>query len=333
MKGFNIRFAWSLFALTLGLAIFASCSDRGRATSTGSQGGKKKQSSYRFVMISKVVHPWFDEVEKGALEAAKNLEKQTGDTFEIEYRAPENADVVLQNEIIEQTIATNPDGIFIDLLDPDGNRVLLEEAISRGIHVVIFDSVSPPGMDLTEVNNDFAKQSEYAAEKLVEMIGGKGKVAIMQGVPTAPNHRIRAEAHRAVFDRYPEIIVVAEGIDNDSIEQAQDQAAAIMAGHPDLGGFVTCDAAGPIGIGAAIREAGMAGKILLSGSDFLPPMRQLMEEGIMQFSACTQPLMQGQYAVIALWQSSIGRPVPRVIDTGIGLLTPELAADPNFVGF
>lgn len=198
---------------------------------------------------------------------------------------------------------------------------------------MIFDSVSPPGMNLTEVNNDFAEQSAYASEKLAEMLNYKGKVAIMQGHPTAPNHRIRTEAHRSVFAKYPDIEVVAEGIANDSIEQAQEQAAAILSAHPDLNGFVTSDAAGPIGIGTAIREAGKAGEVLLIGLEDLPPMIQLMNEGIMQFSSCTKPLMQGQYSVIALWQHAIGQPVPRVIDTGIGFLTKELAADPNYVGF
>lgn len=326
----KIRVVFCSLLLIVVIAMFTACSGDGNVEGSTD---KKQQKSYRFVMISKVVHPWFDQVEKGAILAAESLAKETGDKFEIEYHAPESADVVQQNELIERAIATNPDGIFIDLLDPDGNRVLLEEAISRDIPVVIFDSVSPPGMDLTEVNNDFAKQSEYASEKLAEMLDYKGKVAIMQGVPTAPNHRIRTEAHRAVFDKYPDIVIVAEGIANDSIEQAQEQAASILSAHPDLGGFVTADAAGPIGIGAAIREAGMAGKVLLIGLEDLPPMIQLMNEGIMQFSSCTKPLMQGQYSVIALWQSKNGYPVPRVIDTGIGLLTPELAADPNYVGF
>lgn len=321
----------SIVVLLLFSILFAACTAQEEAEKTDQIA--ETQRTFRFVMISKVVHPWFDQVEKGAIAAAERLSEETGDIVEVEYRAPENADVVQQNEIIERTIATNPDGIFIDLLDPDGNRVLLEEAISRGIPVVIFDSVSPPGMNLTEVNNDFAEQAAYASERLAEMINYKGKVAIMQGVPTAPNHRIRTESHRAVFAKYPDIEVVAEGIANDSIEQAQEQAASILSAHPDLNGFVTSDAAGPIGIGSAIREAGKAGEVLLIGLEDLPPMIQLMNEGIMQFSACTKPLMQGQYSVLALWQQAIGQPSPRVIDTGIGLLTTELAADPNYVGF
>lgn len=107
--------------LVLAITLFSSCSrgtegnDDGQMANDG-QMVNDEQKTFRFVMISKVVHPWFDQVEKGALAAAENLAAETGDIFKVEYRAPENADVVQQNEIIERTIATNPDGIFLTCL-------------------------------------------------------------------------------------------------------------------------------------------------------------------------------------------------------------------------
>ena len=59
------------------------------------------------------------------------------------------------------------------------------------------------------------------------------KVALIEGVPTAPNHKKRFETSKEFF-KLPEIEIVAEGVDNDSIEQAQKQAAAIIAAHLTL---------------------------------------------------------------------------------------------------
>ena len=42
------------------------------------------------------------------------IEDQTGSKVSIDYRAPQSADVVMQNEILERSIATKPDGIAID---------------------------------------------------------------------------------------------------------------------------------------------------------------------------------------------------------------------------
>ncbi|MFV0358520.1 substrate-binding domain-containing protein [Tropicimonas sp.] len=285
--------------------------------------GMTKKDSYRFVVIPKVVHPWFDLVNDGAKQAAAVIEAQTGSKVQIDYSAPQQADVVQQNQIIESSIATRPDGIAIDLLDASGNRASLEEALGQGIPVTIFDSVPPEGMDLTSIGNDFCEQAEIAAHRLAELLGGEGEVAIMMGVPTAPNHAIRAECHQKTFDSYPDITVVATGIDNDSIETAQKQAAAIMQANPNLKGWVACDAAGPIGIGQAIQEAGKVGEVLLVGLDNLAEMKQLIRDGVADSSSSTKPEMQGYWSVMAMWQQAVGIEAPKYFDTGIAVLTRD----------
>lgn len=64
--------------------------------------------------------------------------------------------------------------------------------------------------------------------------GTRREVAIILGVPTAPNHMIRAKCHEETLKLYPKITIVAKGIDNDEIEIAREQAAAIMQAHPNL---------------------------------------------------------------------------------------------------
>ena len=286
-------------------------------------GPAEAKESYRFVIVPKVVHPWFDLVHEGALQAADYLKKTAGVEVTIEYRAPQQANVVEQNQILERAIATQPDGIAIDLLDAAANKPVLQEAIDRGIHVVAFDSVPPEGMVFTSIGNDFCEQAKIAAERLVEILGGKGEVAIMQGVPTAPNHKIRYECHKEVFAKYPDIKVVAEGIDNDDIETAQKQAAAIMQAHPELDGWVASDAAGPIGIGQAIKEAGLVGKVKMVGLDNLPDMIELIKDGVADSSSSTRPHIQGFYSVMMLYDATNGIVTPKTIDTGILFITPD----------
>ena len=293
--------------------------------------GVAQAGESRFVIIPKVVHPWFDKVNEGAMEAAEMLTKATGTKFTIDYRAPQTADVVTQNEILERAIATRPSGIAIDLLDPDGNRAVLEDAISQGIPVVIFDSESPEGMDITTVGNDFAMQAAVASERLAKLLNYEGEVAIMQGVPTAPNHRIRAESHRAVFAKYPKMTVVAEGVDNDDIQTAQKEAASIISAHPNLRGMVACDAAGPVGIGIAIKEADKVGKVILVGLDDLNQLIELINEGVAESSSSTKPKMQGYWSVLAMWQKALGVNMPLRIDTGVVIVTREMAK--NYTGF
>ena len=142
-----------------------------------------KKAEYKFVIVPKVVHPWFDQVNEGAKKAAKMIEDQTGSKVNIDYRAPQSADVVMQNEILERSIATKPDGIAIDLLDGEGNRAVIEEALSRQIPVVVFDSEPPSGMSLTSIGGDFAQQARVAGEKLADSLIRKEKSPSCKGFP------------------------------------------------------------------------------------------------------------------------------------------------------
>lgn len=282
-----------------------------------------EKKDLRFVIVPKCVHPWFDEVNKGAQKQADMLSSQLGIKVEIDYRAPATADVTEQNSVLQQSAATKPDGIALDPLDYDGNKAVIEEIQAQGIPVILFDAPSPEGSGLTSVGNDFSEQGRLAAAYLVELLGGKGKVAVMQGVPTAPNHMERYEAHLAYLAQYPDIVVVDGGIDNDNIETAQSQAAAIIAANPDLNGYLCCDASGPIGIANAIKEAGKQDQILAVGMDNLIEILEAVQDGSLKASSSTLPQMQGEYAILMMWQAACGMEIPAMVDTGIGFYTPE----------
>lgn len=282
---------------------------------------------YRFVIVPKAVAPWFDSVNAGAEQAARMIEAQSGAEVEIVYSAPQESQVAIQNQILEQAIATRPDGIAVDPLDANANRAILQEALDQGIKVVIFDSPAPEGLQVSSVGNDFCEQAQIASQRLVELLGEEGQVAIMMGTPTAPNHAIRVRCHQAVFSEYPDIEVVATGINNDSIVQAQNQAATIMQAHPDLDGWVVSEASGPIGIGQALKEGGKVGEVQLVGLERLPEMLQLVDEGVADSTVANRPEAQGYWTVQALWQQVLGVAAPDYMDTGVDLITRDNLGD------
>jgi ribose transport system substrate-binding protein len=276
----------------------------------------------RFVIISKVVHPWFDEVNNGALVQAKVLGKQLGIKITIDYIPPAKADVIEQNSILEKAAATGPDGIAVDPLDAVDNMPIIDKIRKQGIPIIVFDSPSPePG--ISSVGNNFTQQGIIAAERLVGLIGKSGKIAVMQGFPTAPNHKERYDAQITVLKKYPGITIVDGGIDNDDIQTAQQQAMVVLASNPDLNGYLCCDASGPIGIAAAIKEAGKVGKVKVVGMDGIKPILQAIKEGILESSSSTIPRMQGSMSILMLWQASLGIQIPQTIDTGIDIITQE----------
>jgi ribose transport system substrate-binding protein len=273
----------------------------------------------RFVMIPKLPHPWFELVRDGADAAARMISAQTTTPAVVDYRPPARSELTSQAEILQAAIRSRPNGITIDLVDAEGLRPLLEQARRQGIAVNVFDSEPPNKLPLTSIGNDYCLQARIASERLVQLLGGQGEVAIMQGVPTAPNHAIRARCHRQVFDGHPGIRVVASPIDNDNISTAEEQARATMGAYPGLRGWVVYDAGGGIGVGRAITALGKKGKVQVVALDDLPELLQLIDAGVVDSTAATKPFSQGYWAVISLWQQGLAAPSIERIDTGISV--------------
>jgi len=280
------------------------------------------EKTLRFVIIPKVDHPWFDEVQKGALAQAEILSRELSTDVAIDYLPPSVCDVAEQNEILESAARSNPSGIAVDPVDAIGHMAAIRRIRDQGIPVVLFDSPSPD-TSITSVGNNFAQQGIIAAERLVKLIGQTGKVAVMQGFPTAPNHKERYEAQMAVLKQYPGITVVDGGIDNDEIETARQQALSVLESHPDLKGYLCCDASGPIGIAAAIKEAGKVGTVKVVSMDGIKPILDAIKEGVIDSSSATIPKMQGSMSILILWQASLGVQLPQTVDTGIDVITQE----------
>lgn len=280
------------------------------------------ETDFRFVIIPKVSHPWFEEVVKGARDQAHLLQMRLGADIVVEYRPPGSASVTEQNAILDETLATRPNGIALDPVDAVARIPAVERIQGAGIPLLLFDAPSGES-GIPSVGNDFTRQGVVAAEHLAGLLAGRGKVAVMRGVPSAPNHDERYRAQLSVLKRYPGIVVIDGGTDNDDIETARQQAAAVLASNPDLSGYLCCDAAGPIGIAAAVRQARRVGTVKVVGMDGIRPILDAIREGVIQASSSTKPRMQGSMAILMLWQAALGAPVPNAIDTGIDVITPE----------
>lgn len=273
----------------------------------------------RFVLIPKVSHPWYEAVRQGAETAGRMIQQQSGRSVRIDYQPPTTAQVSQQARLLEAAIRSKADGITIDLLDGDGLRPLLQQARSAGIALSVFDSEAPADLAITSIGNDFCKQAQIASQRLVDLLAGKGQVAIMHGVPTAPNHAIRVACHQQLFARHPGIQVVATPNDDDNIATAERQALSTMRRFPALKGWVVADAGGAIGVARAVQALGRQGTVKVVGLDDLPELLLQIKGGVVDSTAATRPAAQGYWSVLSLWQQRLGAPTLEHIDTGISV--------------
>jgi ribose transport system substrate-binding protein len=277
----------------------------------------------RFVIVPKVAnHPWFNEIHQGALAQAKLLGRELGIEVLVESIAPTICDVTEQNAVLDEILKLEPTGVAVDPVDAITHMTAINRIRAKGIPVVLFDSPSPDH-SIPSIGNNFEEQGEIAAERLAKLIGYAGKVAVMQGFPLAPNHQARYEAQLAILSKYPEIYVVDGGVDNDEIDTAYQQCCATLELHPDLRGYLCCDASGPIGIAKALKKSAKVGRVSVVSMDGIKPILDAIKEGVIESSSATKPRMQGSMSILMLWQASLGVQIPQLIDTGIDVITQD----------
>lgn len=273
----------------------------------------------KIVHIPKVVHPWFDLVQIGAENMAALLTENTNTKVSVEYIAPATADVAEQNAIIQQAAARGITGIFIDPLDEQGNKQVFDEVRDLGILITVYDC--SPFADYTAVAASATDMAQYELDRLMELINEEGKVALMQGFPTAPSHKQRYDFLKEALKAYPNIEVVDGGVDNDDMETARQQAAATIAANPDLVGYLGCDAAFPVGVAQAIKEAGKVGEIQAVGIGEMVSILNYVKEGVLDSSVYIAPDQQGAYSVMLHYMNHLGYykqgvQIPKFIDIG-----------------
>ncbi|MFA0752756.1 MAG: hypothetical protein IMHGJWDQ_000518 [Candidatus Fervidibacter sp.] len=230
-----------------------------------------------------------------------------------------------QIDIVENLITRGVDAIGISPCDGKALVPVIEKAVAKGIPVVTVDSDAKTNKRLAYIGTDNEKAGEMAARELVKLMGGKGKVLIIQGVPGAENLMQRVKGFKRVIARYPQIRIASEQACQSDQALALNITENALTAHPDLGGIFGVNAPGAPGAAQAVKAVGKAGKVKIVGFDALPDTVRYCAEGVIQAIVEQRPYRMGYLAVRYLKEALEGKKIPRMVDTGVDIITPERA--------
>lgn len=224
------------------------------------------KKEYNLVFIPKLVHTWYEGVKTGIDEAVEELADR-GVTVNYVWDAPADAVVTDQTAKMEANAATQPDGISVAIIDPSAETAVINELIDAGIHVETFDVDAPDSKREFYCGHSTNYQDGYdMAKMMADHIGGEGQVAILSGSLSAQNHIDRVQGFKDCLEKnYPNIEVVDEQPDNDSVEDALSITEGYISTYPDLKAIFGCNGAAPNGACRAVKDAGKSGKITVVG--------------------------------------------------------------------
>jgi len=292
------------------------------------RGTEQAGGAPRIALVLKTANnPFFIDMQKGAEEAAKKL----GVTL-IVQAAEREVDVEKQMQIIENLIQTRVAALCVT---PSGSREIvpaIEKANRAGIPVVIVDTrvdaktmSESKGKIATFIGSDNYEGGRLAGEYIAKKLGGKGKVAVLEGIPGHETGDSRLKGFREALKAAPGIEIVASQTANWERDQGFNVFQNILQSHPEIQAVFACSDLMALGAVEAIAAAKKTGQITVVGFDASDEARQAILKGTMDATVAQSPAMMGALAVENAYRLTRGEPVKDQFVVPIKLITKENA--------
>ncbi len=257
-------------------------------------------------------HQFWQAVKAGAEKAAVDY------NVTITFEGPETEAMVdKQVEMVQAALDKNPAALCLAALDTQALIPLLEKAQAANIPVIGFDSGVDSDIPLSTAATDNIAAAAVVADKMAELIGGSGQVAVIVHDQTSRTGIDRRDGFvNQMAEKYPDIEIVDIQYGGGDQLKSTDLAKAIIQAHPDLKGFFGANEGSIIGVLNAVSEMGKEGEIVVIGYDSGQQQMDAIRAGTEAGAVTQDPIGIGYKCVEAAVKALNGETLPKEIDTG-----------------
>jgi len=237
-----------LFSVLIGLVFIATLI--GCAAPAASSGTSAGGKMYIPVISKGFQHQFWQAVKAGAEKAAKDY------NVDITFEGPETEAMVdKQVEMVQAALDKKPKAMCLAALDTKALVPLLEKAKAANIPVVGFDSGVDSDIPVTTAATDNIAAAGMAADKMAELIGNKGEVAVIVHDQTSRTGIDRRDGFvNEMKSKHPDVTIVDIQYGAGDQLKSTDIAKAIIQAHPNLKGFFGANEGSIIGVINAVTE-------------------------------------------------------------------------------
>jgi ribose transport system substrate-binding protein len=304
--------------------VLAGCNQSAKTGSAPAKPGRMKIA----VIPKGTTHDFWTSVHAGAEAAGKDL------GVDIIWKGPtDEGRYADQISIVEDMITQKVDGI---VLAPTHDQALADVVVKshqKGIPISIFDSgiKCDPSNYVTFAATDNYKGGVLGAKRLAELLGGKGKVAMVMCQPGGASTMEREAGFRETLKKeFPGMELVDEKWGYSLREKSVNAAEDILTrSQGKLDGFFGSNESSAAGILQALKDRQLAGKVKFVGFDTSPDLIAGLEAGIIHGLVVQNPFKMGYEGVRSIVDFKAGRQVPKRIDTGAAVVTKENMNQPE----
>jgi ribose transport system substrate-binding protein len=259
----------------------------------------KPAKRYRLALVVKTRNnPFFTPMIQAAEADAAAL------GVDLDVQAPaQETDKERQFAIVQDLTARGVEAILIAPADSKGIAPALKQAADKRILVVNLDNRVDPATASTTglqlggyVGADNEEGGRLAGKAMAEALGGRGQVAVLEGIRGADNAEARKRGFTAAAAAAGLQIVDSQSADWDT-QKAYAKFQSMLAAHPDLDGLFCANDKMALGAIKAIQEARKKGRITVIGYDNIPDVQPYLQSGELYATVEQHPDLMGKYGV------------------------------------
>ena len=289
---------------------------------------------FQIAVIPKgTTHEFWKSIHAGAVKAQRELEAE-GVPVTLHWKGPlREDDRDQQIQVVENFTARRVSGIMLAPLDSQALVKPVASAVSSKIPVLVFDSGLKSDKQISYVATDNFKGGKLAAEQMGRLLSGKGKVILLRYAVGSASTEEREAGFLAGLKSFPEIqLISSDQYAGPTRETAYGNSQNLLNRFGrEVNGVFAVNENSTIGMTKALRDIGRAGgKVKMIGFDAGSQSIKDMKSGDVQGLVVQNPVHMGYLGVKTLVQHLQGKPVEKLIDTGVKLVTPENMDQPEF---
>ena len=305
-------------SLTLVLAVVvAACGDDDDDDGGGGGGGDLSMTLIAGVKGDE----FYITMNCGAQEEAAKL------GVDLDFQGPNEFDAAQQTPIVNAVSATQPDAILVAPTDTKAMYAPIKQAADAGSKIVLVDTtLEDSSLAESEIASDNEGGGRSAAETLSELIGGEGKVFVVNVKPGISTTDARAEGFEAGAEELG-LEYIGQEYSQDEPARAASITKSILAKHPDLKGIFATNLFSAEGAASGLREAGKLGEVKIVGFDAGPKQVEDLKEGLVQALIAQRPAEIGALGVQQAVAAIEGEPVEEKIGTDFVSITQDNLAE------
>src|SRR5688572_15089979 len=271
-------------------------------------------------------HEFWKSIHAGSIKAANELTAQ-GTLVEVIWKGPlREDDREQQIQVVEGFAAQGVSGIVLAPLD---NRALVRpvaDAQRAGLPIVSIDSGLETEEIVSFVATDNRKGGSLAAERMGQLLNGKGKVLVLRYAEgSASTTEREAGFLDTVKQKFPGIELVSTdqyaGATRDTAKRASENLLNRFG--DEVQGIFTPNESSTAGMLLALQDIGKAGKVSFVGFDVSQQFIAAINNNQLHGIVVQNPFNMGYLGVRTMVDSLLGKPVQQKIDTGVMLVTKE----------